>query len=1514
MSKKTIRSRLESLFDDLDKDAVYPDRSTGGADSEHRLPGWTWECDHQGRFTTCSPEVHSLLGFSAGEFLNQPLVGFHLTPASTARLAQALECGELPVEVQLEYKTASGELLPVSMQIFAVRDEQGLRWRGVTLAAADAAPAPHIAPEPPADRAPAPSRTRRGRLPTQPSGTGSGAIPAPSIFTGLRQEPPTAPGLRRAAAHPRMRRSGVGTGFQVESSSEGEKMLPAAGFLTSLASHSLNTHSPGVRNAEGENPAMLAVVAPMEDASTDLLLEFLDSSSDRVWSDDERQLVEQVADQLTLALENARLFQETQERAEELGLLRDISLELAQEQRDLDSVLDIITRREMELLASDGGGVWLWRPDEQQLELVITYQVTGANLAGRRLKPGEGLVGKVFLSNQIEVVDDYLSWAGHSEKFEDAPFFSAIGIPMGWQNQVVGVLVATRSQPNYPYSANEQRLAQLLGGQAAAVIQNARLYLEEQRRRQIADTLREVATEISSSLDVREISERMLDRLGVLLEYHTASVHLLQDGIRLHLAGRGFDASAGMESEAIENPMLRPQDQDALIAEVVKTRRPLLLPDTHQDLRWEVHPQTAHIRSWLAAPMVAGGEVLALLLIDHDRPGAYSAETVALVSAVTAQTALAIHNARLFEQTQHVLSETETLYQASAELNAVESFDDILETLRTYTVLGRDSFHASINVFDRTWEAGETPDFYSPIAQWNRRSIPPRSLPDRIQLSEMPGLLALMRREGVTFVPNLSQDRRLDRTARAWLADALRAQALVMGPVVVSGEWIGILTALYEQPLTVTEEEVRRLTTLAGQASVAVQNLRLLEESRRRANQLETAAEIARDTSSTLALDTLLNRTVNLLRERFGYYHAAVFLVEDESQTAVVRAATGEAGAEMKRRGHTLSIGSRSVIGYVTGYGQPLVVNDVTQDPIFRPNALLPLTQAELALPMKIGERVIGALDVQAVQTNAFAPEDISVLQILADQVTVAIDNARSYEISQKAVEEMRELDQLKSQFLANMSHELRTPLNSIIGFSRVILKGIDGPITDLQNQDLTAIYNSGTHLLGLINDVLDLSKIEAGKMELSFEDGVNLADMINGVMSTTAGLVKDKPVRLVKELQADLPGVTCDAMKIRQVLLNLLSNAAKFTDEGTITVQAGTGRNERGRPVVTISVNDTGSGIALEDQEKLFKPFSQVDGSLTRKTGGTGLGLSICQHLINMHGGQIQLESEVGHGTRFYFSLPLPVPVQESQGGGRMILAVDDERQIIQLYERYLESHGYQIAAVTDPNEAVEVARQLQPAAITLDVMMPGKDGWQVLQELKADPATSHIPVIICSIMGEQDKGLRLGATDYLMKPILEEDLIEALNKLNNGEIQEVLVVDDDIEDLRLIEKSFQDHPQYHLRLVEGGANGLAALQQKRPDALILDLLMPVVDGFTILETLRADPDLRDLPVIVYTAADLDEAQREKLAALTQSTLHKGFVSSEELLTNIERALSRVQTNPSDPAAPSGDQAVFTS
>jgi signal transduction histidine kinase/DNA-binding response OmpR family regulator len=703
-----------------------------------------------------------------------------------------------------------------------------------------------------------------------------------------------------------------------------------------------------------------------------------------------------------------------------------------------------------------------------------------------------------------------------------------------------------------------------------------------------------------------------------------------------------------------------------------------------------------------------------------------------------------------------------------------------------------------------------------------------------------------------------------------------------------------------------SDQEQMLVSQVADQLSLALENARLFEEAQRSGQALQhqnerlaAAAEIGRLVTSTLDIETILERTVRLVSERFGFYHAALFLVDDTATRLVMRAATGDAGAKLKTGGYSLPLAANSIVGEVA-LGRPAaVVNNTSEDSSYQPNPLLPRTQAACALPLRVGERIIGALDIQSMTTDAFQPDDLSALQILADQVAIAIDNARSYGLAQQAVKEMRELDRVKTQFLANMSHELRTPLNSIIGFSRVILKGIDGPISELQQQDLSAIYNAGQHLLGLINDVLDLAKIEAGKMDITLAE-TRLPEIITGVMSTAAGLVRDKPIRLLQRVPEDLPSVRADAIRVRQVLLNLLSNAAKFTEEGEIIVWAAAEARSDGTSQVRVSVTDTGPGISAEDQTKLFQAFSQVDDSPTRKTGGSGLGLSISQQLVQLQGGRIGVESSPGQGSTFFFTLPVYEPESTGTAGTerKVVLAVDDDPQVIKLYQRSLESQGYQVLGVTDATRAEQMARERKPFAITLDIMMPGVDGWQVLTALKQNEKTRDIPVIICSILEQQERGFRLGAADYVLKPILGDGLINALDRLGRTRgTRELLIVDDDPESLSRLDRVFQSQTDYRRTLASSGAEAWQRMTDHTPDAIVLDAVMPDTDSFMLLDKIRGSEALGRVPIIVVSDAELSPEQQSRLANLGHRHVRKGMSNEGELLEAVKQSLE--QTRP---------------
>jgi signal transduction histidine kinase len=417
------------------------------------------------------------------------------------------------------------------------------------------------------------------------------------------------------------------------------------------------------------------------------------------------------------------------------------------------------------------------------------------------------------------------------------------------------------------------------------------------------------------------------------------------------------------------------------------------------------------------------------------------------------------------------------------------------------------------------------------------------------------------------------------------------------------------------------------------------ERLKAEEIIRRYAGEMETVAEVGTEAATSLEPDRLLQSVSDLTRERFGLYHAHIYLIDSQGQGLVLAAGAGLAGQRMVAAGHRIALANeRSLVARAARIRRPVVINDVTQVSDFLPNPLLPATRAEMAVPMIAGKRIIGVLDVQADQVDRFTAEDMRVMTILASQIAVAVQNAQLYAEQVEVADRLRDVDRLKSEFLASMSHELRTPLNSIIGYAEVLLDGIDGDLTDDMQEDITAIHGSGKHLLNLINDILDLAKIEAGQMDL-VPESLDLRPLAEDMVNASRVLLKDKPVELMLDLPDDLPLLRADGLRLRQIINNLLTNAIKFTEEGQITLLARV--HEADPRKVVIAVTDTGIGIKEEHLPMIFDRFRQVDQSHTRRASGTGLGLSITRQLVQLHGGEIWAESESGVGSTFYFTIP---------------------------------------------------------------------------------------------------------------------------------------------------------------------------------------------------------------------------------------------------------------------------------
>jgi PAS domain S-box-containing protein len=525
---------------------------------------------------------------------------------------------------------------------------------------------------------------------------------------------------------------------------------------------------------------------------------------------------------------------------------------------------------------------------------------------------------------------------------------------------------------------------------------------------------------------------------------------------------------------------------------------------------------------------------------------------------------------------------------------------------------------------------------------------------------------------------------------------------------------------------------------------------------------------------------------------------------------------------------------------------------------------------------------------------------------------------------------ELEEASRMKSEFLANMSHELRTPLNAIIGFSEVLGDGLMGDMTDQQRGYIGDIFKSGKHLLSLINDILDLSKVEAGKMLLDLES-VQLPSLFANSLSIIKGKAATRHISLVMEVAEDLGSIRADGRKVKQIVYNLLSNAVKFTADGSrVTLSAsrvpraevgqlsgsGTGRNfpladNEFAEFLKISVTDSGIGISPEELEHLFKPFSQIDSSLARKFEGTGLGLAMVKLLVELHGGTVAVKSAVGEGTSFAVWLPVRPAEEEvhtsvsvsaassieALAGSRTALVVEDDLKSAELIRVQLEAEGFQVLHATSGEAALVLAVQQPLALITLDIMLPTMDGWEFLGRLKQVSALSCIPVVIISIVADRNKGFALGAAAVMQKPISRKELYDSLVELgllplSQGETLKVLVVDDDPKAVELIAARIQGLASTVLRAY-GGAEAIEAARREVPDLIVLDLMMPEVNGFDVVEALRDHPETAHIPVVVVTAKRITEEDRIKLNGYVATIMEKAEFDRDRFTAEVKRAMS---------------------
>jgi len=728
-----------------------------------------------------------------------------------------------------------------------------------------------------------------------------------------------------------------------------------------------------------------------------------------------------------------------------------------------------------------------------------------------------------------------------------------------------------------------------------------------------------------------------------------------------------------------------------------------------------------------------------------------------------------------------------------------------------------------------------------------------------------------------------------------------------------------------------THIDLRRHDELGNLAEDFNQMSAMLQNNYRRIN---AYSELMTTLNKHEGLASVQTSSIEMLCQHTRASVGALYLWNVEKnilQLASGYALRNEAAAESYRLGE-------GIPGQCAAKRMEIEVNDVGRaiDFIIDTGMVNVVPEYILATPILFQENLLGVMLLGS--TQPFDELRREIIKNSVPQIGVALTNAMNFESTKRLSHEVaaknEELNtknfelqrayRVKSDFLSNMSHELRTPLNSIIGFTSVLLEPHGEPLTDDTRTALEKVLKNGKHLLQLINDILDYSKIESGRMTVNV-DSDTVESVVANCLGTIEPMVTTKGVKLQTQIEEGLPVLQTDILKVKQILLNLLSNAAKFTDHGTITVVA---KNSNG--MVSIAVRDEGIGIESKNLGSVFEEFQQIDSSNSRKHKGTGLGLAIARNYARLLGGDLTVESIFGSGSTFMLILPpmfspeqtgtqmlerkpsppsaaiissvpqaqpkqTPVPSKQTPvpSSGTLVLCIDDEPDVSELMKRFLIPEGYAVQTATSGDEGIRLAEQLHPSVITLDIMMPVKDGWQVLRELKNNPKTNTIPVVIHSIIDNKPLALSLGAFDVITKPTDSKQILAVVEHACHTKDQTILIVDDD-GDFSDVLRQILQREGYRTLSVTNGEEALTTLKEIRPSLIFLDLKMPGMDGFAVLEHLRADDRWQSIPVVILSGADVSDTQRALLQKHTQDFIEKGKFSKELISQTIKRTITR--------------------
>ncbi|MGK7311726.1 MAG: GAF domain-containing protein [Candidatus Longimicrobiales bacterium M2_2A_002] len=1087
---------------------------------------------------------------------------------------------------------------------------------------------------------------------------------------------------------------------------------------------------------------------------------------------------------------------------------------------------------------------------------------------GYRIEPGKGLSERPLLDGRMHYSPDVMV----DDRFVPGPVEgSEVDLPIIVDAEVVAVL-AVESVEVDAFGQEDFEILTAAAQQTGIAIGRARLLEAERRRadeqKALLDTLADVTGELELSKLLQAILERAVRLLGV-------------SGGELALVDPATDelviaASHRMGTDAVGTRMA---PGEGAMGRAAETREALVIPNyqewTHRSSKYTQDV----VQSVMAVPLIARDTLVGVIAVVHRAQGhSFDESDQRLLDLFARQTAVAVENARLYSAEHWRAEELAAVLDTMADLAGELELSTVLQTLLERAARLLEVTGGELAMLDE--RTGELV-----IAASYRMGV------DAVGTRMAPGEGAMGRVAGTREPLIIPRYQEWEHRSASYAGETV--QTVMAAPLMIGTRLVGVIAAVHSDPARqFGQEDMRRLNLFAPQAAVAIENARLFTAERTRAEEQRALLDTLRDLSSQLELSAVLQKVLERAATLIHASGGELAIYHEEARELEI-VASHAMGADAV--GSRMGLGE-GAMGRVAETGEALVIPRYQEWLQRSPKYGGDTVQTAMAAPLVMGDRLVGVIaTVRSDPRRPFEEEDLRLLNLFAPQAAIAIENARLFASAEQA-------NEAKSKFLASMSHELRTPLNAIIGYSEMLQEEAADDGNDDYVPDLEKIHKAGRHLLALINDILDLSKIEAGKTELYLERFI-LRELVAEVAATAEPLVRKNGNRLEVRVAPEVGSMTADMTKVRQILLNLLSNASKFTEDGEIRLSA---EPDPSDPLaVLIRVADEGIGMTGDQLGRIFEAFSQAEAATTKKYGGTGLGLVISRHFARMMGGDIDVASEAGVGTTFTVRLPLvarpnraavdEVDIADAAGTGEagVVLVIDDDPTVHDLLQRMLSKDGFRVESATDGTDGLERARELEPDVILLDVLMPGVDGWSVLTSLKSDPSLSEIPVVMITMLDDRSLGFALGATDYVTKPVEPARLLSVLRRLAPEPDAAVLIVDDDPASRDRLVRLVRDGGWQPVE-AENGVAALAQLETVEPKLILLDLVMPEMDGFALASRLRKDPTWRHVPVVVVTGKDLTPAERAELNGSVARVFHKDEAELGALAVELQGLMAR--------------------